>query len=292
MNSKHSWNWLVPRFINRRSSASLRGRTATGRPCLALERLEDRNLLSASPHGTTTPAASETPSRDTQVLIGLLQGGLSVTADEINLLKACATGKHIDKLVIESRRLDGELVKIGQEVAKGELTAQQVTADTAKIEFLEVKLNDAVISSVDAPTQKTVQPILVQLSADATSLFLKLDGIKGESTDSKHKGEIDVESLSNDFVKIEGLALKAELITVRKAGKGQQEFLKIEAKIEDVFQKATDAIQKLDDPAAAMLLKTELATFEKGINGLLGIMGDGGNSGVGIVAPPTDDIIT
>ena len=95
----------------------------------------------------------------------------------------------------------------------------------------------------------------IQLSADATSLFLKLDGIKGESQDHKHKGEIELESLSSDFLKIEGLALKAELISVRKAGKGQQEFLKIEAKIEDVFQKATDAIQKLDDPASAMLLR-------------------------------------
>jgi type VI protein secretion system component Hcp len=254
--------------------------------------LEDRNLLSASPHGTTTPAASETPTRDTQVLVGLLQGGLSVTTDEINLLKACATGKHIDKLVIESRRLDGELVKIGQEVAKGELTDQQRKADTAKIEFLEIKLNDAVISSVDAQTQKTAQPILDQLSADATSLFLKLDGIKGESQDGKHKDEIEIESLSSDFLKIEGLALKAELVSLRKAGNGQQEFLKIEAKINDVFQKATDAIQKLDDPAAKATLLRAVDDFETGINGLLGNMGDGGNSGVGIVAPPTDDIIT
>jgi len=254
--------------------------------------LEDRNLLSASPHGTTTPAASETPSRDTQVLIGLLQGGLSVTADEINLLKACATGKHIDKLVIESRRLDGELVKFGQEVIKGELTDQKVMAEKAKIEFLEIKLNDAVISSVDAQTQKTAQPILDQLSADATSLFLKLDGIKGESQDDKHKGEIVIESLSSDFLKIEGLALKAELISVRKAGKGQMEFFKIEAKIADVFQKANDAIQKLDDQASAALLTREVATFEDGINALLRGMSGGGNSGVGIVAPPTDDIIT
>ena len=29
-----------------------------------------------------------------------------------------------------------------------------------------------------------------------TDFFLKLDGIKGESTDAKHKGEIEIESFS------------------------------------------------------------------------------------------------
>ena len=126
MKSKHSWNWLVPRFINRRSSsftsrqdshrATLSGSGEVGGPQPA-ERF--------SPRHDDSCRERDAAAGDTQVLIGLLQGGLSVTADEINLLKACATGKHIDKLVIESRRLDGELVKIGQEVTKGELTDQQ-----------------------------------------------------------------------------------------------------------------------------------------------------------------------
>ena len=93
MKSKHSWNWLVPRFINRQLRSSSGGTGATGRPCLALERLEDRNLLSASPHGTaTTEIVVEPPpaNGDTQVLIGLLQGGLKVTQDEFQLLKFSA----------------------------------------------------------------------------------------------------------------------------------------------------------------------------------------------------------
>jgi len=256
--------------------------------------LENRNLLSASPHGAATAAASEPPptNGDTQVLIGLLRGGLNVTADEINLLKACATGKHIDKLVIESRRLDGELVKIGQELIKGELTDNKLMEAQAKIEFLKIKMEDTIISSVDAQTQKAASRILDTLFIDATSFVDDLVSIKGESGDHKHKDEIELVSLSSDFLKIEGLALKAELVSLRKAGKGQQEFLKIEAKIEDVFQKATDAIQKLDDPASAELLKAAVQDFENGINGLLGNMGDGGNFGGGIIAPPTDDIIT
>jgi type VI secretion system secreted protein Hcp len=94
--------------------------------------------------------------------------------------------------------------------------------------------------------------------------FLKLDGIEGESQDHKHKGEIDVESWSwseqqtgthsggggggagkvamQDFhfvMKVnkaspklmlacaDGEHIKKAVLTCRKAGKEQQEFLKI-----------------------------------------------------------------
>ena len=98
----------------------------------------------------------------------------------------------------------------------------------------------------------------------AVDYFLKLDGIEGESHDSKHKGEIDLESWSwgesqtgthsagggggagkvsmQDFhfvMKVNkaspkllllcanGQHIKKAVLTCRKAGKEQQEFLKI-----------------------------------------------------------------
>ena len=99
----------------------------------------------------------------------------------------------------------------------------------------------------------------------AVDYFLKLDGIEGESHDAKHKGEIDLESWSwgesqsgthsagggggagkvamQDFhfvMKVNkaspkllllcanGQHIKKAVLTCRKAGKDQQEFLKIE----------------------------------------------------------------
>jgi type VI secretion system secreted protein Hcp len=97
----------------------------------------------------------------------------------------------------------------------------------------------------------------------AVDYFLKLDGIKGESADSKHKDEIDIESWSwgeanagskvgggrgagkvsmQDFsfaMKVNkaspklfvycasGQAISSGLLTCRRAGKDQQEYLKI-----------------------------------------------------------------
>jgi type VI secretion system secreted protein Hcp len=98
----------------------------------------------------------------------------------------------------------------------------------------------------------------------AVDYFLKIDGIEGESQDHKHKGEIDVESWSwgetnsgtmaagggggagkvsmQDFhfvMKVNkatpklvlacagGDHIKSAVLTCRKAGKEQQEFLKI-----------------------------------------------------------------
>lgn len=94
----------------------------------------------------------------------------------------------------------------------------------------------------------------------AVDYFLKIDGIAGESQDSKHKGEIELESFSwgasqavrpgggggagkvemQDFYFVmsvnkaspklflacaSGQHLKHAILTARKAGKGQQEFL-------------------------------------------------------------------
>src|SRR5947209_902922 len=98
----------------------------------------------------------------------------------------------------------------------------------------------------------------------AVDFFLKVDGIEGESTDAKHKNEIDVESWSwgehqsgthaggggggagkvsmDDFhfvMKVnkaspklflacaDGDHIKKAVLTCRKAGKEQQEYLKI-----------------------------------------------------------------
>jgi len=104
----------------------------------------------------------------------------------------------------------------------------------------------------------------------AVDYFLKLDGIQGGSTDAKHKGEIDLQSFSwgetnagsgsagggggagkvqfHDFHVVSkvdkaspvlmlscatGKHLKEAVLTARKAGKGQQEFLVI--KMNDVL---------------------------------------------------------
>lgn len=98
----------------------------------------------------------------------------------------------------------------------------------------------------------------------AVDYFLKVDGIDGEATDSKHKGEIDIESWSwgatnsgdaahrggmgagkvamQDFhfvMKVNkatpklmeacatGEHIKKAILTCRKAGKDQQEYLKV-----------------------------------------------------------------
>jgi type VI secretion system secreted protein Hcp len=104
----------------------------------------------------------------------------------------------------------------------------------------------------------------------AYDVFLKLDGIEGESLDDKHKDEIDIESFQwglsqsgtlsggggggvgkasfQDFsftaniskaspklflACASGQHIKDGTITVRKAGKGQQEFLVV--KMTDAF---------------------------------------------------------
>src|SRR5882757_9883756 len=60
----------------------------------------------------------------------------------------------------------------------------------------------------------------------ASDIFAKIGDIKGESTDAKHKDEIEVLSFSWGVT-------KEATITHRKAGKGQQEYLVV--KMNDVI---------------------------------------------------------
>jgi type VI secretion system secreted protein Hcp len=76
----------------------------------------------------------------------------------------------------------------------------------------------------------------------SVDLFLKIEGVSGESPDAKHKGEIQLESFSWFVSKASpklmlacatGKHHKEAVLTVRKAGKSQQEYLII--KLEDVI---------------------------------------------------------
>ena len=98
-------------------------------------------------------------------------------------------------------------------------------------------------------------------TAAAVDYFLKLDGVEGESTDDKHKGEIDIESWSwgasstspsgqaragkacvssFNFTKkvdkaspalmanaVSGMAMKSAVLTARKAGDRPVEYIKV-----------------------------------------------------------------
>src|SRR5262245_25437377 len=107
----------------------------------------------------------------------------------------------------------------------------------------------------------TALALPVAATGAAVDYFLKIDGIEGESTDKDHKGELQVESwswgvssattaggarsgkpcvASFNFTKnmdkaspplmanaVSGMVIKTAVLTARKAGEAQQEFLKL-----------------------------------------------------------------
>jgi type VI secretion system secreted protein Hcp len=122
------------------------------------------------------------------------------------------------------------------------------------------------VSGLTSADASAAQIAAAALPAGTDSYFLKLDGILGDSTDAKHKGEIQLLSFSwgssnsgttgsagggagagkvsiTDFqfatatsqaspllflATATGKHLKSGLLTVRRKGRGQQEYLKIE----------------------------------------------------------------
>lgn len=139
--------------------------------------------------------------------------------------------------------------------------------------------------------------------------FLKLEGVPGESTDDKHKGEIEVESFSwgeanmgsaghgggsgagkvvpQDLVFTKrmdksspvlfiacatGQHFKEGLLTARKAGGGQQEYLKI--KLEEIlissYQTGASSGAVVTETIGLHFSKMEMAYKEQKADGTLG----------------------
>lgn len=133
----------------------------------------------------------------------------------------------------------------------------------------------------------------------AVDMFLKLDGIDGESRDSKHKGEIEIESFSwgasnsgsasqgggggagkvamQDFSFVarttkaspklflacaSGEHLKSALLTVRRSGEQQADFLKVtmsDLLISSWKQEASDGADVPMDQVSLNFSKVEIA---------------------------------
>src|SRR5690242_4561354 len=134
MKSKRSWKWLAPRIISRRLRSDA-ARRASSRPCLAVERLEDRSLLAVA----SSEIIAEPPplTGDAGVVAGLMSQGANVTTDELQLLKFLATAtpaepkvtvhdihivKTVDKASTELFRLNDTVNKVGEDIIKGQLT--------------------------------------------------------------------------------------------------------------------------------------------------------------------------
>ncbi len=302
MKSKRSWNWLAPRLTNRRVRNADLATKAKGRPCLALERLEDRALLAvASPNDATTIGPPPAPVGE-QVVVDLLQGGLKVTTDELALLKALANPpspepgapsvseiqvtKVVDKASAKLLQLNDTLDKLGHDVITGQLTNHKIMAAEQKIEYLKFKLQDILISSYkisEADAESIVQPLFD-----------------------------DAETLKAALVSLN----QASQLTVRKAGKDQQEFVKIESsilKLEDLALKVqVDSVKGkptnpgVTEQVSLNFTKIKVEYKEQGLDqdqsavaalndfqmALFPTLGAGGNFGGGVSTPATDDTIS
>src|SRR5262249_39160710 len=116
-------------------------------------------------------------------------------------------------------QLSDTLQKVGADLIQGNLTDQKMMATQDKMKYLEIKLKEVIISSVDLQTQDAAQPIVDALFADAASLVQGLLGVQNAG-DAKHKEEIDLLQLSADILKIEGLTIKGELDFIKAQSPG------------------------------------------------------------------------
>jgi len=300
MKSEHSWKWLAPRQVRRKFSKP--AKSPRSRPALSIERLEDRQVLSAvSPAAETGPP----PSGDTQIVLELLQGGLKLTQDEFQLLKILGTStptedrvqhgdltiqKVLDKTTPLLFQLDDTLQKVGLDLINGNLTDKKIMAAQDKMQYLEIKLNDVIISSVDPKTQDAARPIVDALFADAAKLVQGLLGVQGAGDAPSEQVTLNFAKIVVEYKEMQEQTIKGEVDFI----KGNSPGLSVDdfqVKIDFLFQKANEAIMNLGDPDASALLPA-VQDFETGVLNLLGSLQGGEDFTGGVTLPPTGDVIT
>src|SRR5881394_1284796 len=111
-----SWKWLS----FRPTRELIAGDAPQSRPCLpAVEKLDDRLMLSVSTDASEVPPLQG----DTQILIGLLKGQLTLVSHELNALKIAGDLKlDVHKFTDSFLKIDDVISKFGEALLKTDLT--------------------------------------------------------------------------------------------------------------------------------------------------------------------------
>lgn len=310
----HSWKWLAPRLTSG-SQLRRRGRggsaEAVARPCLAIEPLDERVLLSAAPGDTVIGKPPSGDLGDSQVLVELLKHSAKISETQIELFKTLSPvpvpypnlqditiTQTINKATPLLFQLDDELFKFGQDVITGQLTEKKVNESASKVDYLIVKMEEVLISSVTSESQQGKLLFLLDtLKVDVLDGMQKLPLIPGAGTASQ-QNTLQFVSLADDFSKVEDLLFRADLDFV-KAGSPGVDLLDFKGKIDIVLAKASEKIAKFEDSTIKATLFDSLSVYQTNVNHLLGSLSgvggdidEDGGGGVGILLPePTDDLI-
>jgi hypothetical protein len=261
-----SWKWLS----SRPTRELVTGDAPQSRPCLpAVEKLDDRLMLSVSTDSSETPPLNG----DTQILIGLLKGQLTLVSHELNAIKLAGDLKlDVHKFNEAFMKIDDVITDFGQAVLKEDLTAVKIdrSLNDLKIEFL--KIND-LVGGIDGNSDAVgeLKFVLDTLDHKANELIGLLNNATGAG-DLDQKVELSYLKVADSFQSLDDALLKVteDAVLARKAGKGQQEFLEI--KLQDVQISSL----KIENPD----VQQQLLDLEKLTAGLL--QTGGGDFGGGV----------
>jgi type VI protein secretion system component Hcp len=275
----HSWSWIAARLSPRRIWSG--SHSLPHRPCIAsVEPLDDRILLSAD-------AVVEGPPRgDAAVLAAAMKGELNLVVSEQNLLTLAGNGLT-DQTIGDFKHLTDAIAKVNDATT---LAAADIFAKLGdikgeslddkhkdEIEVLSFNFNkiEVAYKALAGVSENALLPA-VQFEADALGLVKLLQSSTGGNLDQKTEvlfsNILDQSNtLDNTIIKVQ-----SDLITHRKAGKGQQEYLVV--KLNDVLVTSINRISDTDLKAQLLGIESQAIGI---LDGLLKIDTGGGGGGGG-----------
>jgi len=166
-----SWKWLSSRL----PIHELGNNPAfPSRPCLlAVEQLDDRLMLSATPSPSFQSGGHEGTTADTQILIGLIKGQLGLIQTELTAMKL-APGELKPSDIVQMKEsllnMDQEIVKLGQDAIAGNLTDLKQQKVLTSIDEIFAKVNSAIPPTLPGEDNNPLLPAIQKVREAAIKL--------------------------------------------------------------------------------------------------------------------------
>jgi hypothetical protein len=254
-----SWKWLSSRPTARELATPSNAPT---RPCLPMmEQLGDRIMLSASPGAL---ASENPPPTFDQILIGMVKGEVKLATSELSAIKFAGAGDAalLHKFTEGLIKVDDVLIKVGEDLIKGDLTEhkENKALEQLKIEFLKL---DALVGGFPDESQERIKFVLDTIKLGASDLLTTLTTVN-PTGDLSHKEQELFLKITDSFSDFDtGLLKLQEDLLAGKKTQGDEMYLKI--KLSDILVSGL----KVDDETIKGELQGLAAELDKILIGLL-----------------------
>jgi hypothetical protein len=295
-----SSKWLSSRLAARQL-ADAASANLPSRPCLpAIEPLDDRLMLSATPSPFYQSGGHEGITVDPKILIGLIKGQLNLVQDELTALKIAPGQMKLADLVqmkVDWLNMDDAITRLGEDAIAGNLTDYKEQKMLTSIDDIFIKLQSIIPPSPIDGGNNLLLPAVQKVREAALKIVMDFAAPTDGGSNVTDKQQNAILAIPDQFLNMDELLMK---YGQNPAAPEFATGFAPDMKVEETFVKIDFLVSQLDPNLQLHLkqiitqMKVDTLTFLGTLNNQppVDTTGGGGTFTGGIVLTDTGDILS